>query len=226
MSEVELSAPTQDYLKAIYCLEKEADGVSASRLALALEVTLPSVTSMLKKLASLELVSYIPYLSIALTLSGQRQALEIVRHHRLLETYLQKALGFGLDALHAEADRLEHAISAELEEKIDAFLGRPAFDPHGSPIPDREGNVRARDLVRLVAIPVGKSAVVRQITCRGAEQLRYLEAIGLVPETEVRVRAGDEGSGILRLGLPGRDGVPLSEAIAASILVSRMGGAQ
>jgi DtxR family Mn-dependent transcriptional regulator len=226
MSEVALSGPTQDYLKAIYCLEKEADGVSASRLAEALGVKLPSVTSMLKKLASQRLVSYAPYLSIALTRSGVRQALEIVRHHRLIETYLQKALGFGLDALHVEADRLEHAMSAELEEKIDSFLGRPAFDPHGSPIPDRKGNVRARDLVRLVEIPTGKEAVVRQITCRGPEQLRHLEAIGLVPGAVVRVSARDEGSDIVRLALPGRDGEPLSEAIAASILVSRMGGAR
>lgn len=224
MSEVELSGPTQDYLRAIYCLEKEADGVSASRLARAMEVTLPSVTSMLKKLASRNLVSYTPYISIALTRTGERQALEIVRHHRLLESYLQKALGFGLDALHVEADRLEHAMSAQLEEKIDSYLGRPAFDPHGSPIPDREGNVRPRTLVRLVEIPAGKQAVIRQITCRGPDQLRHLEAAGLVPGARVRVAARDEGSGILHLGLPGRDREHLSVAIAACILVSRTGG--
>jgi DtxR family Mn-dependent transcriptional regulator len=218
MAEVRLSSPMQDYLKAIYCMEKEGEGVSASRLAESMGVRLPSVTSMIRKLASRRLVSYTPYLSIALTGAGERQALEIVRHHRLLETYLQKNLGFTLDALHAEADRLEHAMSAELEEKIDA-LGRPAFDPHGSPIPDRKGKVRARNLAPLSGLPPGSRAVVRQITCRGTEQLRHLESIGLLPGASLRVCSREKGSGIVGIAISGDREQPIAESIADMVLV-------
>ncbi len=224
MSEVALSGTLQDYLKAIYCLEKEAGGVSSSLLARTLGVSLPSVTSMMRKLASRKLVSYTPYLTIALTRAGERQALEVVRHHRLLETYLQKALGFSLETVHREADRLEHAMSEELEEKIDTFLGYPAFDPHGSPIPDSDGRVIERDLVPLATLGEGDEAVVRQITCRDPEQLRYLEAIGLVPGAVLRVRAANAGSGIVRLELPARPDEAIGETIASCVQVSPTGG--
>jgi DtxR family Mn-dependent transcriptional regulator len=225
MSLVTLSGTLQDYLKAIYCLEREAGGVSASRLARTLGVSLPSVTSMMRKLASRKLVAYTPYLSIALTRAGERQALEVVRHHRLLETYLQKALGFSLESVHGEADRLEHAMSAELEEKIDAVLGRPAFDPHGSPIPDSSGRVQPRDLLPLGGLADGEAGVVRQITCREPSRLRHLEALGLVPGARVRVTSADAGSGIVRLDLAGHPDEPIGEAIASCVLVSRAGGA-
>jgi len=224
VSEVALSGTLQDYLKAIYCLEKEGGSLSPSSLADSLGVSLPSVTSMMKKLASRKLVSYTPYLSIALTRGGERQAREVVRHHRLLETYLQKALGFGLESLHAEADRLEHAMSAELEEKIDAFLGRPAFDPHGSPIPDATGRVRSRRLVPLRTLRVGEAAEVRQLISRDRGQLKHLESIGLVPGAAVRVSALDPGSGVMRVDLDGRPGEPIGESIAGCVLVSRNGG--
>jgi DtxR family transcriptional regulator, Mn-dependent transcriptional regulator len=224
MSMTALSGTLQDYLKAIYCLEKETGEVSASLLAGALGVSLPSVTSMMRKLAARKLISYTPYLSIALTRAGERQALEVVRHHRLLETYLQKALGFSLDTLHDEADRLEHAISEELEEKIDVFLGRPAFDPHGSPIPDCNGRVAERTLVPLTALGPGEKGTVRQITCRGSDQLRHLESIGLVPGAEVRVKTAQAGSGVLHLVLPARGDEPIGVSIASCVLVSPAGG--
>ncbi len=223
--ETTLSGTLQDYLKAIYCLEKEAGGVSASLLARTLGVSLPSVTSMMRKLASRKLVSYTPYLSIALTRAGERQALEVVRHHRLLETYLQKALGFTLETVHGEADRLEHAMSEALEEKIDAYLGHPAFDPHGSPIPDSTGRVKQRALVALTALHAGEHAVVRQITCREPGQLRHLESIGLVPGVSVRVRPAEPGSGIVHLELSSRPEEPIGETLASCVLVSRAGGA-
>jgi DtxR family Mn-dependent transcriptional regulator len=180
---------------------------------------------MMRKLAARKLISYTPYLSIALTRAGERQALEVVRHHRLLETYLQKALGFSLDTLHDEADRLEHAISEELEEKIDAFLGRPAFDPHGSPIPDGSGHVAERKLVPLTALGPGDEGTVRQITCRGSDQLRHLEMIGLVPGAGVRVTTAETGSGVFRVRIPSRADEPIGESIASCVLVSRTGGA-
>ena len=226
MSVVMLSGTLQDYLKAIYCLEKEAGGVSASLLSRTLGVSLPSVTSMMRKLATRKLVSYTPYLSIALTRAGERQALEVVRHHRLLETYLQKALGFSLETVHGEADRLEHAMSEELEEKIDSYLGHPAFDPHGSPIPDSAGRVKPRQLVALTDLDAGEHGVVRQITCREPGQLHHLESVGLVPGAAVRVVSADAGSGIVRVQISSAAEEPIGATVASCILVSRTGGAQ
>jgi DtxR family Mn-dependent transcriptional regulator len=220
VSIVPLSDATQDYLKAIYRLERESGGVSPTLLAGALGVSLPSVTSMVKKLAARRFVSHAPYESIALTPAGERQALEVVRHHRLLETFLQRSLGYSLEDLHDEADRLEHAISPEFEEKIDRLLGRPRFDPHGEPIPDPEGRVTGRVLRRLADLPDGASAVVRRITSRDTEELRHLEKIGLVPGAAVKVGGRDAGSGIVRLEIAGGRARPLGETTASSVLVA------
>lgn len=224
MSQVKLSESLQDYLKTIYCLQKEAGGVSASALAENLGVSLPSVSGMMRKLAARKLVSYSPYAPISLTPAGEREALEVVRHHRLLESYLQKAFGFGLEALHSQAERLEHALSDELEEKIDDYLGHPAFDPHGSPIPDAGGQVSARALEPLASLREGETGVVRQVTCRNPEQLRHLEEIGLVPGAAVLVLSAARGSGVIRVQLASRGDEPVGEALAACVLVARNGG--
>ncbi len=216
----ELSGTAQDYLKTIYCLEKESGGVTASRLAEAMGVSLPSVTSMVKKLADRKLLDYTPYLAITLTRGGEKQALELVRHHRLLESYLQKALGVGLDRLHEEADRLEHAISEDLERRMDLYLGHPAFDPHGSPIPDAEGQVEERILVAADGLTPGQEAVVSQLTSRSPDQLRHLEAIGLVPGTQITLEQVDRGDGIVRLRIGARRKVPIGGALARHVLVS------
>lgn len=226
MAAVTLSGAFQDYLRAIYCLERESGEVSTSLLAQRLGVAQPSVTSMLKKLASRKLISYTPYLSITLTMAGEKLALETVRHHRLIETYLQRALGFGLEELDEEAERLEHAMSEKLEKKIDAFLGHPAFDPHGSPIPDLDGKIRKRDLVPLASLASGERAVVSQITCRASKQLRHLESIGLIPGASVHVKEADTGNGVMRLEVDSRTDEPVGESIACCILMSRTGSAQ
>ena len=216
----ELSGTAQDYLKTIYCLEKETGGVTVSRLAEAMGVSLPSVTSMVKKLAVRKLLDYTPYLSVTLTRSGEKRALELVRHHRLLESYLQKALGVGLDRLHEEADRLEHAISEDLEERMDLFLGHPAFDPHGSPIPDAEGQVEERVLVAADGLELGQEAVVSQLTSRSPDQLRHLEAIGLVPGVRITLQEKDSGAGLIRLRIGARRRVPIGGSLARHVLVS------
>jgi DtxR family transcriptional regulator, Mn-dependent transcriptional regulator len=219
MNDIGLSRNAQDYLKAIYCLEKESDGVSVSRLADSLGVSAPSVTSMVKKLALRKLVKYSPYLSIALTKAGESKALEVVRHHRLLETYLQKALGLGLDKIHDEADRLEHEISEELEERIDVFLGRPAFDPHGSPIPDLKGNVKRRDLVTSESLEPGQVAIVSQLTCRSPEQLMHLESIGLLPGVKIRMERKDAGAGVVYLKIGAQRSEPIGGSLAGHVHV-------
>jgi DtxR family Mn-dependent transcriptional regulator len=216
----ELSGTAQDYLKTIYCLEKETGGVTVSRLAEAMGVSLPSVTSMVKKLAVRKLLDYTPYLSVTLSRSGEKCALELVRHHRLLESYLQKALGVGLDRLHEEADRLEHAISEDLEERMDLFLGHPAFDPHGSPIPDAEGQVEERVLVAADGLELGQEAVVSQLTSRSPDQLRHLEAIGLVPGVRITLQEKDTGAGLIRLRIGARRRVPIGGSLARHVLVS------
>ena len=218
-----ISWTLQNYLRAIYTLEREAGEISTSLLAQRLGVSQPSVTSMLKKLASRKLIKYTPYLSFALTSAGERLALEAVRHHRLLEAYLQRALGYGLDELDDEAERLEHAISEKLEDKIDEFLGHPAFDPHGSPIPDRAGRIRERDLVPLASLCEGDNAVVGQITCRDSGQLRYMESIGLVPGETIHIEGTDSGSDVVRLRLSSGEEEPIGERIACCVLVTRNG---
>ncbi len=224
MKEIVLSGTAQDYLKTIYCLEKESGGVTVSGLAEALEASAPSVTDRIKKLAARKLVDYTPYLSITLTRSGEKRALELVRHHRLVEAYLQKALSVGLDRLHEEADRLEHAISEDLEERMDLFLGRPAFDPHGSPIPDTEGRVAKRELVPSDSLEPGQEAVVSQLTCRSPVQLKHLESIGLVPGAKIGLEERDTGGGVVRLRVGARRAVPIGGSLARQVLVSPRGG--
>ena len=134
-----LSESIQDYLKAIYKLQDESGKVTVSGLARGLSVSPTSASAMVKKLAALDLVAERkPYRGVALTDAGQRVAIEVIRHHRLLELYLAETLGVAVEDVHAEADRLEHALSEELEARIDRALGYPTHDPHGDPIPDAQ----------------------------------------------------------------------------------------
>jgi DtxR family Mn-dependent transcriptional regulator len=136
MSQEPLTEAIQHYLREIYKLAQDGEPVSVSALARAQEVSPASASAMVKKLAALRLAEHEPYRGVSLTPSGERVALEVIRHHRLLELYLAETLGVHADDVHAEADRLEHAISEELEARIDSALGFPTHDPHGDPIPD------------------------------------------------------------------------------------------
>ena len=132
----DLTPATQDYLKAIYALEAAGERATTSALAARMAVSAPSATAMAKRLAELGLVERAPYRGVVLTEEGRQRALEMLRHHRLLERHLADRLGLSLDEVHAEADRLEHVLSEELEAKIDSALGYPTHDPHGDPIPN------------------------------------------------------------------------------------------
>jgi DtxR family transcriptional regulator, Mn-dependent transcriptional regulator len=140
VAEAALTDAIQDYLKEIYKLSAESGATSVSALARRQGVSAASASAMVKKLAALELADHQPYGGIVLTPSGEQVALEIIRHHRLLELYLAETLGVHVDDVHDEADRLEHVISEELEARIDRALGYPTHDPHGDPIPDAELN--------------------------------------------------------------------------------------
>jgi DtxR family Mn-dependent transcriptional regulator len=132
-----LTEAIQDYLRAVYLLGDDGDRVTVSALAKRLHVSPASASAMVKKLAALGLAEHAPYRGVTLTAAGERVALEVIRHHRLLELYLAETLGLHVDDVHDEADRLEHVLSEELEERIDRALGFPTHDPHGDPIPDR-----------------------------------------------------------------------------------------
>lgn len=181
-----ISPAVEDYLKTIYVLQQELPAVTTTAIAERLEFAAPSVTNMLKKLADLHLVHYTPYQGVALTAAGEKIALEVIRHHRLLELYLIEALGYSWDQVHDEADRLEHVISEQFEERIDIALGRPTLDPHGDPIPGKDGSLPPAEETRLVDMEVGQSAVIARVA-GGADVLRYVGSLGLLPQTTVHV---------------------------------------
>jgi DtxR family transcriptional regulator, Mn-dependent transcriptional regulator len=177
----DLTVAVQDYLKAIYALESTGERVTTSALATRMRVRAPSATAMTKRLAELGLVERRPYKGVALTADGRRGALQVLRHHRLLERYLVDRLGLSIDQVHVEADRLEHVLSEELEAKIDADLGFPTHDPHGDPIPDRELRVRTGSDRTLAELEPGAPALVSRVPDGDPELLRYLRELGLVP---------------------------------------------
>ena len=184
----DLTVAVQDYLKAIYGLETEGERVTTSALAARMGVRAPSVTAMTKRLAELGLVERAPYRGVVLTEDGRRAALEVLRHHRLLELYLVDRLGLSLADVHAEAELLEHALSEELEAKIDAELGFPTHDPHGDPIPDRELRLEAPGVDgTLLDLPPGEWAEVSRVPDGNPELLRYLAELGLLPGSGVEV---------------------------------------
>ncbi len=183
----DLTVAVQDYLKAIYALEIEGERVTTSALATRMGVRAPSVTAMTKRLAELGLVERAPYRGVVLTEDGRRGALEVLRHHRLLELYLVDRLGLSLADVHAEAELLEHALSEELEAKIDAELGFPTHDPHGDPIPDRELHLEQRSGRTLADLVPGEPAAVARVPDGDPELLRYLSELGLVPGSNVEI---------------------------------------
>ncbi len=180
----------EDYLKTIYTLAETESPVSTSRIAEARQVKPASVTSMLRRLDGLNLVNYEKHYGVTLTENGEKIALEVIRHHRLLELYLKEALGFGWDEVHEQADLLEHVISEKLEERIAAALGHPTVDPHGDPIPARDGSMVVLDTRPLTSVPVDEWVQVARVPDDdNSELLRYLAELGLTLGALVRVTA-------------------------------------
>ncbi len=179
----------EDYLKAIYELQDPEGKVTTTALADKLSVTPASATGMIKKLAGLNLVAYQPYKGVVLTEVGLKTALEVVRHHRLVELFLAEALGVPWDRVHEEANRIEHVLSEYLEDCMDAALGYPTTDPHGAPIPHRDGTVEDRKSVPLANLKPGQSACVLEVSDHAPAFLRYLTELGICPDAEVTVLA-------------------------------------
>jgi DtxR family transcriptional regulator, Mn-dependent transcriptional regulator len=193
----DLTDAMQDYLKEIYKLRMEGRKATTSAIAERMAVRPPSVTAMLKRLTSLGLAEHAPYQGVELTASGERVALEVIRHHRLLEQYLAQALGLSLDAVHSEADRLEHAISEELEARIDRSLGYPTHDPHGDPIPDAKLRIDRAHLRTLASLEPGEEATISRVPDEDDELLRYLSKLALVPGRKVKLRRAEPFGGPL-----------------------------
>jgi DtxR family Mn-dependent transcriptional regulator len=179
-----LTQTAEDYLKEIYKLQLEGGRATTSALAERIGVAPPSATAMLKKLSVLGLVDHELYRGVTLTSAGEKAATEIVRHHRLLEQYLSETLGVPIEEVHSEADRLEHALSEELEARIDESLGYPTHDPHGDPIPDAKLKVSRPMLRPLSELAPGESSTIRRVP-DDTDLLRYLSELGLLPGAEV-----------------------------------------
>jgi DtxR family Mn-dependent transcriptional regulator len=183
-----ISAAVEDYAKAIYALQVEADGpVTNNALADRLGVSAASASNMVKKLQGLGLVEHLPYRGVELTQAGRRVALEVLRHHRLLELYLAQSLGVPWDRVHDEAEVLEHHISEELEELIAKALGNPTHDPHGDPIPTRELEMVEVPACTLDSLEVGANGRFTRISDHDPEMLRYLAERGIAPGDDFEV---------------------------------------
>lgn len=209
----------EDYLKTIYELQAGQAQVSTTALAERLGVAPASVTGMVKKLATMKLVDHQPYQGVTLTPAGQKIALEVIRHHRLVESYLAEALGVPWDQVHEEADKWEHVLSEDLEDRIDALLGYPTTDPHGAPIPARDGTLPQGSFRRLVDVPPGESAVVAEVSDHDPALLRYLGEMGLYPQAEVAVVSAAPFEGPLTVRV-GKSEHALGREVAGYILVS------
>ena len=179
----------EDYLKITYKLQQQKGSgkVNTSAIAEALGISPASVTNMLKKLSKMKLLDYNPYQGVELTKGGEKVALEVVRHHRLIELYLSQALGYSWDKVDAEAEKLEHFISEEFEDKLDEILGHPTADPHGDPIPTKEGKVDEKDYDRLSDVEAGQSVEIRRVEDDDPDVLRYLETLGLLPNVTINI---------------------------------------
>ena len=218
------SSAVEDYLKAIYQLQGEGETASTTALAQWLHVTPASVTGMLKRLAAENpaLVEYEPYQGVTLTPAGEHLALAIIRRHRLLELFLTRALNYSWDEVHAEADRLEHAVSERLEDRIAAWLGGPTTDPHGDPIPTKEGTIASSACRRLSDLEEGETGKMASALDEDPAVLRYLAEKGLVPGATITVtkRVAFGGPVVVQVGP--RAPEPLSKKITDSVCISEM----
>src|SRR5512134_2392455 len=185
-----LTISIQDYLKTIYELTENGESASTNALAKKLNISAPSVTGMVQKLASAKpaLVEYQKHQGVTLTKEGKKAALEVIRHHRLLEAWLVQTLGYSWDEVHEEAERLEHVISEDFQRRIAAAMGHPVRDPHGEPIPTPDLKMPLDDSLLLSSLRPNQGATIQRIKAPDRELLRYLEGLGLVPGAQIEVK--------------------------------------
>ncbi len=221
MSEI-LTDSIQDYLKCIYELTQNEQPASTTALAARLGIEPASVTGMLQKLASTKpaLVNYRKYQGVTLTHSGKRAALEVIRHHRLLEAWLVRTLGYTWDEVHLEAEKLEHVISEEFEQRIAEALGNPSRDPHGDLIPSAKLKMPSDDSVPLSGLQQDQEAVICRVHAQDTGLLRYLENLGLVPGASLNIIHVSPYDHVMRVQIKGRqESVTLGPTITSRVFV-------
>ncbi len=214
----------EDYLKIIYDLGRSGDAVTTSAIAGRLSISPGTVTGMVKKLAGLNLLEHESYRGVTLTQAGRRIALEVIRHHRLVERYLHEAMGVPWDRVHEEAEKWEHVLSEELEERMDEILGNPTTDPHGSPIPTRDLEMIEPEHPELSALVAGQSAVVAEVGDEDSAMLRYFAELGLFPEAKVEVIEVAPFDGPLTLRVEGTE-CTIGRRAAGHVFVTDVQGA-
>ena len=213
------SKSTEDYLKTIYGLGDEHDSVTTSAIAEELKISSPSVTDMIKRLYDSEYINYTPYYGVRLTKKGERVALKIIRRHRLLEVFLMKVMNFPWELVHDEAERLEHVISDEFEDRLDTLLGFPQYDPHGEPIPTKDGTVEKLDLLRLSDVSVGDRAIVVKVR-DSKPMLQLMDRTGLKLNCKGTVLSKESFDGSLQLKC-GKKVHFMSREVAQNIYVKK-----
>ena len=214
------SQSTQDYLKSIYYLTEDGASASTNDLSARLNLAPASITGMLQKLASAQppLVNYRKHQGVKLTEVGERAALEVIRHHRLLETWLVQNLGYTWDEVHEEACRLEHVISEKFETRIAATLGNPVRDPHGDLIPGADLHMPGDDSRSLSSLRPPQKAIIIRVNASDPELLRYLDKLGFVPNAQLEVRSHSPFDGNLTFSLAGQE-IVLGLSITTNIFV-------
>lgn len=203
-----LSTSVEDYLKAVFSLTERGAPASTSAVAEILDVQPASVTGMVKRLAESGLLEHVPYRGMRLTPEGTREALRVVRRHRVIETYLVERLGFSWDDVHDEAERLEHAVSDHLVDRMAGALENPSYDPHGAPIPTSTGEIEATDFATLADAEGGTDLHIRAVSDEDPERLRSMEARGLMPGVRLRVEEGGPYDDTVRVRVGGPKGPP------------------
>jgi DtxR family Mn-dependent transcriptional regulator len=218
-----LTASVEDYLKAIYNLSPEGRPASTSDIAHRLELSAPSVSGMVKRLSEQGLLEHVPYKGVQLTDEGRRAALRMIRRHRIIETYLVGRLGYTWDTVHTEAERLEHAVSDTLIQRMADAMGNPHADPHGEPIPTADGLIEEITATPLPEVPPGDTVEVRRVTAGDPERLRYLASLDLKPGAIVTVVERQPFQGPITLRINERVLV-LGHELGTSLLCSRSPG--
>lgn len=196
-----LSQSVEDYLKAIYILETEGNGATTTNIAETLNISSASVTNMLKRLSGMNFIEHKSYKGATLTEAGEKIALEILRHHRLLELYLQEVMGYSWDEVHDEAEKLEHHISEQFEDKIAELLDHPTHDPHGDPIPSKDGVVPEMASLALTDAELEVSYIIGRVRDQDPELLRYLEKTGIIPGVKLTILKKDPFEGPVQIRL-------------------------
>jgi DtxR family Mn-dependent transcriptional regulator len=217
------SQTVENYLKTIYLAQMAgAEGlVPMGQLAAALGVVPGTATTMMKTLAESGLVRYEPYMGVRLTEAGEKLASLVLRRHRLIELFLVKVLGMSWAEVHDEAERLEHAVSERLIDRIDDMLGRPAVDPHGDPIPTAEGEIARPNHIDLATAPVGATLVVERVVDQDAEFLRFIEQRHLMPGSEITIEARNVAADSLEIRSAAGPSTAVGLRAASKVLVSQ-----